>query len=155
MNIIKGIDRIAIVLAVVSIIPGFISGVYYYDQYDIEKKDSLKEKLFEKYLVRDIPEDPDKKIPPEIAWELAKPKKALDLFEDEFPPPKEELQPEEDWRLVKYAPRWHLIIAGIASSISTFLIVLFSVCGISRVLKHISLWIVDGFKDENKSKNNP
>jgi len=51
-----------------------------------------------------------------------------------------------------HPPDWQCLIAGVIGSTLAFLIVLLIVRGMSRGIKYLSLWIIDGFKEEKKAK---
>ena len=105
MNIIRGIDRIAVVLAVVSIVPGFIGG------WDIYKEERT---VFVKVSAEDFLKDKIPKLPP--GFVLEKPPPRFVLVEKKHEP-----------------PNWQCAIAGIAGAGVAFFIVLLGIRGIARV----------------------
>ena len=142
MSIIKGVGRIALVLAMIATVPGFLGA---WEIYKVKKTMKVRwygdkmlpaEKIpeeFQKRIAERLPEKLQKKIkekgtilsPEEL-------QKWLDV-EDTILPPVE----------YYYPPDWQCAIAGVAGSSIAFLIVFFGISGITRV----SLWIVEGFKE--------
>ena len=55
----------------------------------------------------------------------------------------------------EYLPVWARCVVGIVGILISFVVVLFGIRGATRGIKWISLWIIAGFKDEKKPKNNP
>ena len=144
MNITKGIDRIALVIAIITIIPGFILGRYItYEEFKTitpeykkwEKKYNDRGRyLYQKNkktrmfysgsleLLRDYPDD----IVLKNIW-LKRPPK------------------------YQYLPQWKRITGSIVAALISFIVVLFGIRGLTRGIKWFSLWIVEGFKDEKSS----
>ena len=116
MNIKRGIERIAIILALIALIPGFWGGWNTYK--DIK---TVKVRWYG-----------DKKIPAKTI-----------LTPEEFD---RELEERLSTRVeYHYPPDWQCVIAGVAGSSIAFLIVFFGISGLTRV----SLWIVEGFKEQS------
>jgi len=51
-----------------------------------------------------------------------------------------------------YHPGWVPYIGGIIASLISFILVLFGIRGTTRGVNWIILWIIEGFKEEKKSK---
>ncbi len=152
MNIVKGIDRIALVLAILAAVTGFILGLG-------ETKDRFKTKNPDyktwenKYDARIgyLEEEAAKKlgqkkaresgivVSPEMLdtmWELKKDDPILrDIVGS---------RPIEYW----YPPLYKGIIGGLITASLFFLVMLFGICGMTRGIKRFSLWIIRGFRDE-------
>ena len=141
MNTIKGMVRIALVLAIIAIVPGFLGGwIIYQSEETIELK-SLDKKIL-------TPEEFDKRLTKQSASDFLD-EKPRDLIEEMRKDPSGILY-KSGIRQVEYhyPPNWQCTIAGVIGSIVAFLIVFFGISGITRVL----LWIVVGFKDQKKPK---
>ena len=121
MNIVKGIDRIAIVLAIVSILPGFIWG------WDIYKNKIMANIVrWNEVHTEQLLEDHNAVPSPRLVFE-----------EPVYPAAKR-------YGFVHKVSGWECAVAGIAGSSIAALIVLLSIHGFAWIL----LWIVEGFKDE-------
>ena len=121
MNIIKGINRITIVLAVIAILPGFIGG---WKIYKAERKTEVKVPFEEEEDKRFVP------TPETVKTEIPYGPVPFDPF-------------KEEKHQYSYPSNWQCALAGVAGSSIAFLIVFFGISGITRV----SLWIVEGFKE--------
>jgi hypothetical protein len=142
MNTIKGVARIALVLAIIAIVPGFLGG---WNIYEVEKTMKVRWYGDKKLPAEKIPEEFQKKIAEKLPEKLQKKIKEKGTV----------LNPEEldKWYEAKatilppvryyYPPDWQCAIAGVIGSIVAFLIVFFGISGITRV----SLWIAEGFKE--------
>ena len=123
MNIIKGVTRIALVLAIMATVPGFLGGwdIYKFKKtITIELDSPVNESL--------SPEELQKRLNKKSAKDFLD-EKPLDLFKEER---------------CSYPPNWQCAIAGVMGSIVAFLVVFFSISGITRVF----LWIIEGFKEQ-------
>jgi len=120
MNTIKGVTRIALVLALIAMVPGFLEGWdIFRSEKIVESEIPVKESL--------SPEELQKKLDKKSAKDFLD-EKPLDLFKEES---------------CSYPPNWQCAIAGVVGSSIAFLIVFFGISGITRVF----LWIVEGFKE--------
>jgi hypothetical protein len=147
MNIVKGIDRIALVLAILAAVIGFIFGLG-------ETKDRFKTKnrdyktWKEKYDARiDYLEEAAKKLGEKKAREFLVERSLIpEVFEKDDPVLRDigSSRPSEYW----YPPLYKGIIGGLITASLFFLVVLFSICGMTRGMKRFSLWIIRGFRDE-------
>ena len=177
MNIIKGIDRIALALAVVTLVGTFILGVT--DLIDEKKPNPEYTKWKKEYSGRvDYLYERNPTIKPkprasflEKRYPDANRLPILGGFGSLIPDKKEQerlavLQAvmEEDTILQNIKKReppkfndppivWVLGLSAAVALISS-LIVLFGIRGLTRGTKIFSFWIIDGFKDEKKPKNN-
>jgi hypothetical protein len=141
MNIIKGLDRIAIVLAAVAIIPGFFIGSIGYE--DLKTK-----KEFVRYNVekeKDPPVSPPAKTTIRVDEKGNVTRHLSTPSNDPFN--YRPIVTTGEWKIVYKPPVWQSFIVGIASSISIFLIVLFGFRGTARAIKTFYLWIINGFKE--------
>ena len=134
MNIIKGLDRIAIILAIIALIPGFVMGTY----------------LFSDLGTKDVFLTPADEANGYIGFYGGKKVKSdiinnLDSFERNFIRNHIKVEP----------PTWQKNIAGIISSICIFFIVLYAFRGITRSTKILFLWIINGFKEDTTSNSRP
>ena len=147
MNIVKGIDRIAFALAILAAIPGFILGLEV--TIDRLKKKTPEYKTWEeKYDTRIgyLKDKAAKKLGQESV--LLTPEEFntfLELKEDD-PVLRDILssKPAEYW----YPPLYKRIIGGLITASLSLLIVLFTICGMTRGVK----WIVGGFIDEKTNE---
>ena len=147
MNIIKGVARVALVLAIIAIVPGFLGG---WNIYQSEKTMKVRRYGDKKLPAETIPEEFQKKIAEKLPEELQKKIKekgtVLNFEElDKWYEAKVAILPPVEHY---YPPDWQCSIAGVAGSSIAFLIMFFGISGITRVL----LWIVVGFKDQKKPK---
>lgn len=108
MNIIKGIDRIVLVIAILAILPGFLAGAALY--YDMNTK--VK------------PEYPNMPVPSYGNW---------------------------PYKYV-YPPWYDCIFPGILGSGISFVVCLYGIRLGTRGVKHFSLWIRDGFREDTSKK---
>ena len=151
MNIVKGIDRIALVLAILAAVTGFIVGLgETMDRFKTKTPDykTWKEKYDARidYLEEEAAKKLGQKkaresgiVSPEMVdtmWELQKDDPILrDIISS---------RPTEYW----YPPLYKGIIGGLITASLFFLVVLFGICGMTRGIKRFSLWIIRGFRDE-------
>ena len=132
MNIIKGIDRIALVLAVIIIIPGFIAG-WEFTQ-DKFKTVSAEYKVYGKM------ENQRKNLPEDKKFT------ALEIYKEIMSGPPRPARPAK----YLYPPIWQMIIGGLIFALVYFFFVLFGIRGSSRGIRRLSQWIIEGFKDGKK-----
>jgi len=141
MNVIRGMDRIALVLGIVAILPGFFLGEQIV--HEEFRTVTLEYKLWEKkhndrinYL-NDKAKKLGKRVSPlkEFLGAWADDPILQDLRERK--PPK-----------YQYPPPWQRIIGGLIIALLSFLVVLFTIRGMTRGVK----WIFDGFRDEKTNK---
>ena len=150
MNIIKGVARIALVLAIIATVPGFLGG---WNIYKVEKTMKVRWYGDKRLPAEKIPEEFQKKIAEKLPEKLQKKikEKRTVLSPEEF----DKVCEAEDTILPPvryyYPPDWQCAIAGVIGSIVAFLIVFFGISGITRTF----LWVVEGFKQEKKARINP
>ena len=142
MNTIKGVARIALVLAILATVPGFLGG---WNIYKSEKTMKVRWYGDKKLPAETIPEEFQKNIAEKLSKELQKKIKekgtVLNFIElDKWHKAKAAILPPVEYY---YPPDWQCAIAGVTGSSIAFLIVFFGIGGITRV----SLWIVEGFKE--------
>jgi len=125
VNIIKGLDRIILVIAVISIAYGFLAGHELF-------RDSKTVKIYG-----------DDKAPKGYTYLYSSKSNSalLERFGD--------LPKIKEYKV--YAPpNWQCIIAGIFGAVIAFPVVLFGLRGIIRGTRWFFFWIAEGFKDEKK-----
>jgi hypothetical protein len=148
MNIVKGIDRIALVLAILAAVIGFILGLG-------ETKGRFKTKnpdyktWKEKYDARIdyLEKEAAKRLGQKKAREFLVEKYLMqEEFKEEDPILRNIIssRPTKYW----YPPLYKSIIGGLITASLFFLVVLFSICGMTRGIKRFFLWIIRGFSDE-------
>jgi hypothetical protein len=183
MNIIKGLDRISLVIAILSTVPGFMIGFFgvndmfkgvapEYIAWEQRYEDSRREleKKYSEEVQKTLDEnkmkEEEKKRKIEERNKLLQKKFGIGREPSEILPWEAKLQPWESkprlnkryfWvdaplqrikaeapPLFKYPPIWQRTIGGIFFAPLSFVVVLFSLRGITRFF----VWIVKGFKDE-------
>jgi len=148
MNIVKGIDRIALVLAILAAVTGFILGLgETMDRFKTKNPDYKTWK--EKYDARIdyLEEEAAKKLGEKEARAfIAEKLRTQEEFKKDDPILRDIIssKPAEYW----YPPLYKRIIGGLIIASLSFLIVLFTICGITRGVK----WIVGGFIDEKTNE---
>ena len=132
MNIIKGLDRIILILAIIAVVPGFWGGweIYLEDavsrhneathEAEYEQREELIRRLF--------PNIPN--------GEWLTPEQYMSL--PALPPQPEFIPP----------PTWQFVTAGFGCAVILFVATLFGLKGLIRLFA----WIVQGFKDEKKDE---
>jgi len=165
MNIIKGMDRIALVIAIIVVVPVFVYVVVelknpgsvnseyitWKEKYDdrikeLEQKNpSIKLKPNEPLSYGPIPYDlADLKLTPKRR------KRQKVLQNDAILQNLRSRKPAQ----YKYFTRWQCYVGGIVAAFISFMVVLLGIRRATRGIKWFSLWIIEGFKDEKKSRNN-
>jgi len=145
MNIIKGMDRAALVIAIIAMAPAFIVGWNFYKQEKTTVK-TEKRLLSPSELSQrlGIPEEknynPDDREVIEHKYGISGSNRDSNVIyydPDELEP----YTPEET--IYQHPPQWQCAIAGFLGSCIVFTIVLFGLRGLTRV----SVWVVEGFKE--------
>lgn len=151
MNIIRGMDRIALVLAIIAILPGFVLGVNITNEAlkSVTTEYKAEYKAWEKKF-GDVLRDLEKK---DREWE----KQQSSTYFKSIPPwewrREQGLEPPGPPRQrYNYPPAWQCIMGGIASAPLSFLVVLYSLRGMTRGTRWFALWIIEGFRDGNKEE---
>jgi len=157
MNIIKGLDRIALVAAIIVAIFVFVLVILElkstrtlnpeYSRWKKKYDDRIKEleqknpsiKLKNNIAGADYILNPDK----------PKFRKRQKVLENDAM--LQNLQSRRPAYYI-YEPVWSCYVGGIVSALISFMAVLFGIRGATRGIKRISLWIIEGFKDEKKAK---
>jgi hypothetical protein len=136
MQIIKGLDRIAFVIALVALIPGFVLGAHFVD----EKLKSYMPEYAEWTRKVDSRRDLLASQSEEQLKSDFTPQDILEIYlNDEI---LEQLLANEPTM-----PTWQVIFGGLLGSILSFSIIFFGLRGLTRGIKKSSLWIADGFRD--------
>jgi hypothetical protein len=117
MNVVKGFDRIALAIAVISIIPSFLIG--YVLSEDVFKRKTEYYKIWE-----------SKKT---LQYEPAGARWQFEVMKPIGPPP----------RKYDYPPAWQKALGGISTSIMSFVVVLL----LLKLLIRSVNWIAEGFRD--------
>jgi len=138
MNVIKGLDRIFIIIAVVAVVPGFFIGTNsFYELFKSEtpehiewrrEYDDQRSYMWQKRLKDSEPLGPLNPSPAED--ELV-----MRIIKSNEP------------RAFNHPPDWLNIIGGFVGSVSSFFIVLFGFKGLAHGIKRLSTWIIEGFKN--------
>jgi hypothetical protein len=133
MNIVKGMDRAALVIAMV---PAFIVGWNFY------KKEKTTVKTEKRLLSpgQGIPEGKNYNSD-KSAVSDPKPRDGFYRLED-YPPDRFIDYDPQKIEEYQYPPKWQCALAGFIGSGGVFAIVLFGLRGLTRV----SVWVVEGFK---------
>jgi hypothetical protein len=137
MNIKKGMERIALVIAIVAIVPGFILGVEFVSE--TCKTETPEHKAWQKKVDGWYEANPDWNKPDAygletwLPWETA----------PNYPPPEEWKEP---WPTHKDPPIWQLVLGGIVAAPLSFFIVFFGIRGTTRLV----IWVVAGFRDKGE-----
>lgn len=128
MNIKKGMERIALVIAIVAIVPGFIQGVELFKNFNNETPEY-------KAYQKEIDE-----------WDKAN-------IGKQYNPWFEVLKPEAPWPKYKDRPIRQLVLGvlgGVVFATLSFFIVLFGIRG----TRHLAIWIVVGFRNKDRNTDN-
>ena len=153
MSIIKGIDRVALVVAIIAIPLGFLIGsfsVYHefkfvspaYIKWEKGEQDKRQELLRNQDEIYRSTKKPERWRPSKS--EILSIPSFYALIEAIGPPP-------EKYEYPPLRKIWG-ILGGLLSAFLSFVIVLLGIRGTTRGIKRLSLWIVDGFRDEKKPK---
>ena len=118
MNIIKGIDRIVLILAIIAIVPGIILGV----------------KISYDSLTTVYPEW--------IEWAKNKPEFNIIYEKDGIT---KQLYPNPPVKYFRPHPL-KMIAGGMVGAPLSFLFVFFGLKGLTRGIRRLSIWIIEGFK---------
>lgn len=159
MNIIKGIDRIALVMAMITTIAVFVLAVLElksdrtlnpeYRTWEKECDDRIKELEQKNPSIKLKNRDTDDYFFDPDAPKFRKRRKVLE--NDDILQNLRSRKPTQ----YKYLPAWMPYVYGSVVAFISFMIVLLGIRGATRGIKWFSLWIIDGFKDEKKSRTNP
>ncbi len=141
MNIIKGLDRIILMLAIIALVPGFIFGytVTYNKLTIISPKYEEWEKKYserKKYVDQKLEKKQDKSV--------------ASFLSSHRDPVLKDIEANKPNSKYQYPLIWQCAIAGFFGAVITFPVVLFGLRGMTRGIRRLFLWIVEGFKDEKK-----
>ena len=147
MDIIKGLDRIALILAIIAIVPGFAIG--FFGVNEMFKSVTPEYKAWE-IRFEDKRRELEKRYSEEVNKYFGENNRELKHF------PLSSLWVDEPLRMIeeeapsifKYPPIWQRTIGGIFFAPLSFVVVLFGFRGMTRGIKWFSLWIIDGFKNK-------
>ena len=135
MEIIKGLDRIALVLAIIAMVFG--GGAGYSNHQEIKKTETPKYQAWaKKYDIN--PGSPH-------YGEVYDPYRAAEPLERGAEPWERPPSPR-----YKHPPFLASVLFGLLYASISFVVVLFGFRGMTRGIKWFSLWIIDGFKNKKK-----
>ncbi len=167
MNIIRGIDRIAIVLALMAMVLAFFEGAAHYNQ----KNTGVIVGLTDEFLSF-IKQEYGKELDQDKFCELIKGYRSSDSVINRMVKDNRLLRighnrddpayifrskyPGVPINRYKPPPKVRQVVAvGLAYAASSFMVTLLGIRLISRGIKYLCLWIIDGFRDEKKPRNKP
>ena len=133
MNVIRGLDRMILVIAIIAVLPGFGLGFgFVREEFKTptpEYQEYLREGNRENSRFNSL--DPYDPYSPAVGVTLYRPNKSP------FPE-----------KCYHYQPVWKCIPAGLLSAFLSFVVVLYGFRGLTRGTKWFALWIIEGFRDE-------
>ena len=143
MNIKKGMERIALVIAIVAIVPGFVMGVEFVSE--TCKTETPEHKAWQKKVDGWCEANPNWNKPDRITpWETV----------GKDPPPEEWKEP---WPIYKDPPIWQLVLGGIVAAPLSFFVVFFGIRGTTQLVifgirgtTRLVIWVVAGFRDKGE-----
>jgi len=140
MSIIKGIDRIALVLAFIAVVPGFWFGFDFYER-DIKSILSLEYRIW-----LDQKREASKRIEERIRAGLTGiwANGGIIITEEEL---LKEIPPEPKNKHPFPQSAFFNVLTGLISTALSFAIVLYGIRYGVRAVRFISLWIYEGFKE--------
>ena len=137
MNIKKGMKRIALVIAIVAIVPGFVMGVEFVS--DTCKTETPEYKAWLKKTEGWYQANPNWNKPDRLGLFLAAPWETASNY-----------SPPEEWEMprpiYKDPPIWQLALGGIVAAPLSFFIVFFGIGGTTQLV----MWVVTGFRDKGE-----
>jgi hypothetical protein len=143
MNVTKGLDRIALVIAVMAMLPSFIGGMQI--TYEVLKTETHEYKVWKKeydkrfsYLLKKESSDGEAITPPADRF--------IGIFEDKT---LESIRAKEPSEKYSYPPMWQRLAGGTIGAVVGLLLVLFTLRGMTR----LAVWIIDGFREKTDSQN--
>ena len=148
MNIVKGIYRIALVLAILAAVTGFIFGLAETMERFKTKNPDYKT-WEEKYDARRdyLEEEAEKKLRQKKAKTFLAEKLQIQMEYEKYDPILQDILSSKPSEYL-YPPLYKSIIGGLITASLFFLVVLFGICGMTRGIRRFSLWIIRGFRDE-------
>ncbi len=158
MNIIRGLDRIALVLAILAIVPGFfLAGRTSYEGLkDLSPEYKEWRKEFNKrveYLKQKM-EKPEKRRVPYFPSYSASSLDTYYYYDLREYYEWDDITLKNIWakrpQTYKYPHPSQTISIGIVGAVLSFMVVLFGIRGTSRGIKRFSLWIIEGFREEKQ-----
>jgi len=174
MNIIRGIDRIAIVLALIAMILAFFAGAQHHEQKNtgviVGLTDEFLSFIKQEYR-KEIDHDEFRSLIRRYGEKRIRSSDAvINIMAKDWPPgtipflrlggnrddpPYVFRSKHPEVPINKYKPppsMWQVLAVGLVYAASSFMVTLFGIRLISRGIKYLSLWIIDGFKEEKKAK---
>ena len=154
MNVIKGLDRIAFVIAIIAILPGFILGANITNKAlkSVTMEYKAKYKAWEKKFGEEYKKYTDLvKKEKDREWREYGGARSAPISEwlraQGIEPPE---PPREEYN---YPPGWQCILARLLSASLSFVVVLYALRGMTRGTRWLAVWIIDGFRDEKKGND--
>ncbi len=140
MNVIRGLDRIALVIAVIAILPGFGVGVSFIQ----ENRTTLTPEYEERQKKLEKLKDEGRKTDEVLLREYKLGRSQGHVKKNE--------EYERILAITKYEypPAWQYFAGGLLSSLLSFVVVLYGLRGTSRGTSRLLLWIVNGFRDNKE-----
>ena len=134
MNIKGGMYRIALVIAIVAIVPGALLGGAFF--YEIFRTETSEHKAWQKKVEEWYQANPDWDQGYTTLWE------PWESGANYYPP--------EEWReprpIYKYPPIWQCVVGSIVAVPLSFFVVFFGIQGTTRLV----IWVVAGFRDKGE-----
>jgi len=138
MNIKKGMDRIALILAIVAIVPGALMGGAIV--FENCKTETPEHKAWQKKVEGWYQANPN--------WD----KGSVSLFEPWRSA--SNYYPSEEWKeprpINSPRPIWQILLGGIVAAPLSFFIVLFGIRGTTRLVIFLVIFVVAGFRDKSE-----
>lgn len=125
-------ERIALVIAIVAIVPGFIIGVALFSNFNNETPEY---KVYQKEIDE---------------WDKAN-------IGRRYNPWLEITKPEAPWPKYRDRPIRQFVLGGVVCATLSFFIVLFGIRGtrhLARGTRHLAIWIVAGFRNKDRNTDN-
>jgi uncharacterized membrane protein (DUF485 family) len=159
MNIIKGIDRIALLIAIIAMIAAFVLAVLVLKS-DWNRPLNPEYSTWEKKCDDRIKELEQKNPSIKLKKNIDRLDYILDPDEQKFRKRQKVLENDAILQNLRsrrpayyiFLPAWMSYVYPIVAALISFMAVLFGIRGATRGIKWISLWIITGFKDEKKAK---
>jgi len=153
MNIKKGMERIALVIAIVAIVPGFVMGVEFVSE--TCKTETPEHKAWQKKVDGWCEANPNWNKTVRLGLFLIEPWEPPWETDSNYSPPEEEWK--EPWPIYIDPPIWQLVLGGIVAAPLSFFIVFFGIRGTTQLVifgirgtTRLVIWVVAGFRDKGE-----
>ena len=145
IDLIKGFDRIAMVIAIIAIIPSFLIGIYNIKEFRTLSPEykawEIKLENREKWLTDNFKPTNHKKL---SFRDMRAAQMGFDSDDEEYRNIKA-MKPRIKY---KYPSSFECIMGGIVFALLSFAIMLFGIRGLTRATKWLYLWIFEAFKQK-------